>query len=222
MSQKYELIAEDRSEQGRGASRRLRRAGKVPAILYGARRDPRPLVLDHATLLHQTESESFFSSILTITIGEKSQPCIVKDLQRHPYKNQIVHVDLQRILEDEKIRVTVPVHFIGEKTAPGLKQGGIVSHIITELEISCLPKDLPEFIDADMSAVELDVLLYVSDLQVPEGVEVLGGPEMMAKAVANIHRPKAEEEEEAGEEEIPGVEVEGAEGAEEPPEESSE
>jgi len=194
MSQKFELIAEDRQDQGKGASRRLRRAGKVPAILYGAHRDPRPLALDHAALLHQTESEAFFSSILTITVGEKSQPCIVKDLQRHPFKYQIMHVDLQRVLEDEKIRVTVPIHFAGEKTAPGVKQGGLISHILTELEISCLPKDLPEYLDADMSGVELDGILYVSDLKIPEGVEILGGPEAMEQAVANIHRPRAEEE----------------------------
>lgn len=194
MSQKFELIAENRPEQGKGASRRLRRAGKVPAILYGAHRDPRPLALDHAALMHQTQSEAFFSSILTITVGDKSQPCIVKDLQRHPYKSQILHVDLQRVLEDEKIRVTVPVHFIGEKVAPGVKKGGIVSHVVTELEITCLPKDLPEFIEADMSGVDLEGVLYLSDLQIPEGVEVLGGPEAMSQAVANIHRPRAEEE----------------------------
>ena len=211
MSQKFELIAEDRPEQGKGASRRLRRAGKVPAILYGAHRDPRPLALDHAALMRQTQSESFFSSILTITVGEKSQPCIIKDLQRHPFKSQIVHVDLQRVLEDEKIRVTVPVHFVGEKGAPGVKQGGLISHVITELEISCLPKDLPEYLEADMSGVELDGSLFVSDLKIPEGVEVLGGPEAMEQAVANIHRPRAEEEpsEEEG--------VEAAEGAPEAP-----
>ncbi len=195
MSQKFELIADDRQDQGKGASRRLRRAGKVPAILYGAHRDPRPLALDHTALVHQTQNESFFSSILTITVGEKSQPCIVKDLQRHPYKSQILHVDLQRVLEDEKIRVTVPIHFVGEKTAPGVKQGGLVSHILSELEISCLPKDLPEYLDADMSGVELDGILYVSDLKIPEGVEVMGGEEVMEQAVANIHRPRAEEEE---------------------------
>jgi large subunit ribosomal protein L25 len=199
MSQKFELIAEDRQDQGKGASRRLRHAGKVPAILYGAHRDPRPLALDHAALVRQTESEAFFSSILTITVGEKSQPCIVKDLQRHPFKYQIMHVDLQRVLEDEKIRVTVPIHFVGEKTAPGVKQGGLISHIVTELEISCLPKDLPEYLDADMSGVELDGILYVSDLKIPEGVEILGGPEAMEQAVANIHRPRAEEEPGEGE-----------------------
>ncbi len=200
MSNKFELIAEDRPEQGKGASRRLRRAGKVPAILYGARRDPRALALDHDTVLHQTENEGFFSRILTITIGEKSQPCIVKDMQRHPFKNQILHMDLQRVLEDEKIRVSVPVHYVGEKAAPGLKEGGIISHVVTELEITCLPKDLPEYIEGDMSAVELDGMIYVSDLKIPEGVEVVGGDEVLEQVAANIHRPKAEEELEAEEE----------------------
>jgi large subunit ribosomal protein L25 len=152
MSQKFVLIAENRPDQGKGASRRLRRTGKVPAILYGGHRDPRAIALDHNALLHNLENEAFFSSILTLTIGDKSQPCILKDVQRHPYKNLVLHVDLQRILEDEEIRVTVPFHFLGEDDAPGVDQGGVVSRVMNELEIS-LPAEGPaEFIDVDISA----------------------------------------------------------------------
>jgi large subunit ribosomal protein L25 len=206
MSQKFELIAESRTDQGKGASRRLRRSGKVPAILYGGHRDPRPLALDHNYLLHNLENDTFFTSILTVTVGDKSQPCILKDVQRHPARNLILHVDLQRIIEDEEIRVTVPVRFVGEAVAPGVKQGGLVSHVITELEVSCLPKHLPEFIEADVSALEMDGILQLSELRLPEGVQIVGGAEFLEQPVAVIHRPRREEEPEeeaAAEGEVP-------------------
>ncbi|NGP54173.1 50S ribosomal protein L25/general stress protein Ctc [Thioalkalivibrio sp. XN8] len=210
MSQKFELFAEDRPDQGKGASRRLRRTGKVPAILYGAHRDPRALALDHNALLHQLENEAFFSSILTVTTGDKSQPCILKDVQRHPYKNQVLHVDLQRVLEDEEIRVTVPFHFLGEDTAPGVKGGGVVSRVMTELEITCLPKHLPEYIDVDVSKLELEVALTLGEVALPEGVSIYGGEEMLEQPVFIIHRPRREEEIEGegeGEGETPPGEV---------------
>jgi large subunit ribosomal protein L25 len=196
MSQKFELFAEDRPDQGKGASRRLRQTGKVPAILYGGHRDPRAIALDHNALLHNLENESFFSSILTLTVGDKSQPCIVKDVQRHPYRNIILHADLQRILEDEEIRVSVPFHFHGENVAPGFKAGGVVSRVMNELEISCLPKDLPEYIDVDVSALELEDMLPLSAVKLPEGVQIVGGEEMLEQPVVAIHRPRLEEVEE--------------------------
>lgn len=194
MSQKFELIAEDRPDQGKGASRRLRRTGKVPAILYGGHRDPRAIALDHNALVHNLENEAFFSSILTITIGERSQPCILKDVQRHPYRNAVLHVDLQRILEDEEIRVTVPLHFIGEDTAPGVKQGGVVSHVLNELEITCLPKNLPEFIEVNVAGMELEVPLTLAEVALPEGVQVVGGETLLEQPVFIIHRPRREED----------------------------
>jgi large subunit ribosomal protein L25 len=197
MSQSFELIAENRPDQGKGASRRLRRAGKVPAILYGGHRDPRAIVLDHNALLHHLESESFFSSILTLTVADKSQPCILKDVQRHPYKNLVLHVDLQRIVEDEEIRVTVPFHFLGETAGPGVKAGGVVSKVMTELDISCLPKHLPEFIDVDISGLDMDELLTLGEVALPEGVAIVGGEDMLEHPVVIIHRPRREEEEEA-------------------------
>jgi len=200
MSQKIELTAEDRPDQGKGASRRLRRAGKVPAILYGGHRDPRAIALDHNALLHSLENEPVFSSILTLTVGDKSQPCILKDVQRHPHRNLLIHVDLQRIIEDEEIRVSVPLHFIGESVAPGVKAGGVSSRVMTELEISCLPKDLPGSIDVDVSAIELEGMLPLSAVPLPEGVQIVGGDEMLEQPVFIIHRPRLEEPEEGVEE----------------------
>lgn len=199
MSQKFELFAEDRIDQGKGASRRLRQTGKVPAILYGAHRDPRPLALDHNTLLHTLENEAFFSSILTVTTGDKSQPCIIKDIQRHPFRNILLHVDLQRITEDEEIRVSVPFHFLGEDDAPGVKQGGVISRVMNDLEITCLPKHLPEYIEVDVSALELDENITLDQVKLPEGVSIAAGEEALEQPVFQVYRPRIEEEETEGE-----------------------
>src|SRR6056297_196630 len=201
MSQNFELLAEDRPDQGKGASRRLRRTGKVPAILYGGHRDPRVIALDHDKLVHSLENEAFFSSILTLTVGNKSQPCIIKDVQRHPYRNVVLHVDLQRIIEDEEIKVSVPFHFLGEDVAPGAKAGGVISRIMTELDISCLPKHLPEYIEIDVSMLELDGIVSLSEVKLPEGVAFIGSDEMLEQPVVMISRPRREvEPEEEGEE----------------------
>jgi large subunit ribosomal protein L25 len=216
MSDDFDLIAELREDQGKGASRRLRREKKVPAIIYGAGRPPRSLAFDHNKVLLKLENESFYSSILNIKVGSKSQAAILKDLQRHPAKNQIMHMDFQRIVEDEVIRMNVPLHFIGEDVAPGVKDGGgSVSHLMTDVEIVCLPRNLPEYIDIDVSELELDAMLSMSDLQLPEGVEIPAlaqGPEA-DRPVVSIHVIKEviiEEEEEV--EAVEGAE----EGAEEP------
>jgi large subunit ribosomal protein L25 len=206
MSQKFELFAEDRPDQGKGASRRLRQTGKVPAILYGGHREPRALALDHGALLHQLENEAFFSSILTVTAGDKSQPCIVKDVQRHPYRKIILHIDLQRIIEDEEIKVSVPIHFLGEDVAPGAKAGGVVSRVLNELEISCLPKHLPEYIEVDVSGLELDGMVSLSEVSLPEGVAIIATDEMLEQPVVMIHRPRRADEEAEGETEAGGQE----------------
>ncbi len=218
MSDDFDLIAELREDQGKGASRRLRREKKVPAIIYGAGRPPRPLTFDHNKVLLALENESFYSSILNIKVGNKSQAAILKDLQRHPAKNQIIHMDFQRIVEDEEIRMNVPLHFIGEDVAPGVKQGGgSVSHLMTDVEIVCLPKYLPEFIDVDVSELELDAMLSLSDLKLPEGVEIPAlaqGPEA-DRPVVSIHVIREviiEDEEEAAEDAVEGA-AEPAEGA---------
>ena len=201
MSDDFDLIAELREDQGKGASRRLRHKGKVPAIIYGAGRPPRALVFDQNKVLKQLENESFYSSVLNIKVNDKSQAAILKDLQRHPAKHMIMHMDFQRIVDDVEIKMNVPLHFIGEEVAPGVKTGGgAVSRLLNDVEVSCLPKHLPEFLEVDISELELDAMLNLSDIKLPEGVEIpqlAQGPEN-DHAMVSIHVIKAapiEEEE---------------------------
>ena len=217
MSEDFDLIADIREDQGKGASRRLRRNGKVPAIIYGAGRPPRQLAFDHNRVIQQLENESFYSSILNIKVGEKSQAAIVKDIQRHPAKRIIMHMDFQRIVADQVIKMNVPLHFTGEDVAPGVRTGGgKVSRLMTDVEVVCLPKNLPEFIDVDVSELELDAMLSMSDIKLPEGVEIPAlaqGPEA-DRPIVSIHIIKEIVIEE--EEELEGVEAaEAAEAGEE-------
>lgn len=190
----FNLTAEFRDDQGKGASRRLRHAGRVPAILYGGKREPRALSLDHTKLQLALENEKFYSSIMTLTVGDQTQTALLRDVQRHPWKNQIVHVDLQRVYEDEKIRLSVPLHFTGEAAAPGVKtQGGMMSHLRNELVVECLPKDLPEFLSVDVSGLSLNQSLHLSDIQLPAGVvsvELAGGKN---PSIVAVHAQRAEE-----------------------------
>jgi len=202
MSDEFNLIAEMRDDRGKGASRRLRHQGKVPAIIYGAGREPRALMFDHNKVLRELENASFYSSILTIKVGDKSRAAIVKDIQRHPSKKQILHIDLQRIVEDEKIRMQIPIHFLGEEEAVGVKiGGGSVSRLMTEIEVSCFPKDLPEFLEVDISELELDQMLYVSNISLPKGVEVSEILLEQDQAIVSIHEIKEIIEEEIIDEE---------------------
>ena len=194
MSDKFDLIAELREDQGKGASRRLRHQGKVPAIIYGAGRPPRSLAFDQNKVLLQLENESFYSSVLNIKVGNKSQAAILKDLQRHPAKPIIMHMDFQRIVDDVEIRMNVPLHFVGEDVAPGVKQsGGKVLHLMNDVEVACLPKYLPEYLEVDVSALELDDMLHLSDIKLPEGVEIpeLAQGEDRDQAIVAIHIIKA-------------------------------
>ena len=196
MKTSFELVAEFREDQGKGASRRLRHLGKVPAILYGGRRDARTLLVDHTKLAKLMDDERFYSTILSLRVGDQTQAAVLKDVQRHPYKNQIMHIDFQRVLEDEKIRMIVPLHFKGGAEAVGVKeQGGVLSHVRNDIEVTCLPKDLPEFVEVDVSSLELNQVIQLSDLRLPAGVEIT---ELLAgrdKPVASIHMPRVEEEE---------------------------
>jgi len=173
MAEDFDLIAEIREDAGKGASRRLRRQGKVPAIIYGAGRPARALIFDHNRVIQQLENEKFYSSVLNIKVGEKSQAAILKDIQRHPARPFIMHMDFQRIVADQEIRMNVPIHFIGEDVAPGVKLGGgKISHLRTEVEVVCLPKNLPEYLELDVSELELNAYLYLSDIKAPEGVSI--------------------------------------------------
>jgi large subunit ribosomal protein L25 len=192
----FELSAEPRDDQGKGASRRLRHSGKVPAVLYGAHGAPRSLALDHRRLLGLVADEKFYSTIISVNVGSEKQPAIVKDVQMHPARNAVVHVDLQRIVETEKIRLHVPIHFRGEAAAPGVKtQGGVVSHLMADVEVSCLPKDLPEFLEVDMSHMNLNETIRLADLTVPSGVTLAALAHGKNPPVVSVHSPRAAEPE---------------------------
>ncbi len=205
MSVSFSLEAEPREDLGKGASRRLRRAGKVPAILYGGTgRDPMPIMLDHNVILHNTEDEAFYTHILEVKIGGRVERAVLRDMQRHPAKPVILHLDLLRVSEDHELQVRVPLHFINEEAAPGVKQeGGAVSHHLTEVEVKCLPSNMPEFIEVDLSGLHVNQSIKLSDLKLPEGVAIVAlthGAEYDVP-VASIHpgRGAAEEGEEEGE-----------------------
>jgi len=189
MSNSFELKAELRDDTGKGASRRLRHAGLVPAIIYGAHKDPVMITLPHNELIHNLEQEAFYSHILSIKLGRKKEKVILKDLQRHPSKPFIMHADFLRIDEKEAIRVHVPLHFINESSAPGVKAGGRASHTLTDVEVSCLPKDLPEFIEVDMAAMEVGQALHLSELVLPKGISIpaLAQDASHDLAVVSIH-----------------------------------
>ncbi|MGB9330871.1 MAG: 50S ribosomal protein L25/general stress protein Ctc [Steroidobacteraceae bacterium] len=202
--------ADARGTQGKGASRRLRHTGKVPAILYGAHQDAQALVLDQQNLLTMIADERFYSSIVRLKIGESTQEAIIKDVQMHPAKNLVVHVDLQRVVENEKIRIRLPIHFKGESISPGVKtEGGVVSHMRADVEVSCLPKDLPEFLELDLSGMHLNETKFLADVPVPAGVTI---PELSQRnaPVVSIHAPRAEEPEPVAAEAVAAVPVEGA------------
>jgi large subunit ribosomal protein L25 len=192
----FEVNAEPRNDQGKGASRRLRHAGKVPAILYGGHAEPRSLALEHEKLRLVVGDERFYSSIISVNVGAEKQPAIVKDVQMHPAKNAVVHIDLQRVLENEKIRLHLPIHFKNESIAPGVKaQGGVVSHHMADIEVVCLPKDLPEYFEADLSQMNLNDSLYLADLALPAGVTITELAHGHNLAVVSIHSPRAAEPE---------------------------
>ncbi|RMG28267.1 MAG: 50S ribosomal protein L25/general stress protein Ctc [Gammaproteobacteria bacterium] len=195
----FELAAEKRTDTGKGASRRLRRAGKVPAILYGGGQDPMPIMLDMHRVLHELENEAFYSHLLKLSIDGEVHQVILKDLQRHPFKPFVYHLDFQRVQDEDVIHQRVPLHIVGEDQAPGVRQyGGLVMHEMTDVEVVCKAKDLPEFIEVDVSNLGPNESLHLSDLKVPEGVrlaELLKGPEHDVAVVTIQARQAAAEEE---------------------------
>ena len=196
MAISFEFNAESRTDTGKGASRRLRHAGKVPAIMYGGGKDPESLTLSHNEVLRNLEHEAFYSHILTIKSGGAETRAILRDLQRHPSRPVIMHMDLQRISESEKLKTHAPVHILGEEASAGVKEGGLVSHDLPEVSIECLPKDLPEFIEVDISELEIGDALHLSDLKVPEGVTLIDLAREHDLTVVSIHAKRIEVEEE--------------------------
>jgi len=177
MIETFELIAESRSDTGKGASRRLRRLGMVPGIVYGGHTNPQMIALGHNALLRHLEHEAFYSHVLTLKVGDVESKVVLKDLQRHPAKPFVMHADFQRVTANERLRMMVPIHFINESSSKGVKAGGQASHNLTEVEISCLPEDLPEFISVDLAEMGLGDILHLSELPLPPGVSLAHAPD---------------------------------------------
>lgn len=196
----FELNAESRSEQGKGASRRLRATGRVPAVLYGAGKAPELLSVSQREILLQLQNEAFYSHIIDLKIDGRAERVVLRDLQRHPFKPVVLHLDLQRVDATHKLTVHVPLHFLNQEASTGVKQqGGVVSHHLTEIEITCLPDAIPEYIGVDLVALEVGQALHLSQLVLPAGCEVyaLTHGAHRDEIVVSIHAPRAGGDEEA-------------------------
>jgi large subunit ribosomal protein L25 len=194
----FEFTAFPRATEGRGASRRMRRAGKAPGIVYGGTVKPTPIELDHNALFHALRNEAFHSSILTMKLDGAATRVLLRDVQMHPFRNEILHVDFQRVDENRKIHMKIPLHFVNGEISPAVKvNGAIVSHVTTELDITCLPKDLPEFIEVDLTELDVGHSMHVSAMKLPPGVTVVThGKADPVVATAIVPRAQVETEEE--------------------------
>ncbi|AVJ55582.1 50S ribosomal protein L25 [Idiomarina sp. OT37-5b] len=193
----FTIKATVRADKGKGASRRLRHADKVPAILYGGKGEPVALELDHNKVNNMADYEAFYSHILTLDIDGKKEQAILKDMQRHPYKPKLTHLDFQRVEKGHKLHTNLPLHFLNETTAKGVKEeGGVVVHHVNDVEIMVLPKDLPEYLEVDVADMSIGDTLHLSDLKLPTGVELveLTKGEDHDQAVVSITAPRVEKE----------------------------
>jgi large subunit ribosomal protein L25 len=202
-----EFTAFPRGVEGRGASRRLRRSGRAPGIVYGGSAKPQPIELDHNALVHALKNEAFHSTILTMKLGADSQQVLLRDVQMHPFRSEVLHVDFQRVDANRRIHMKVPLHFINGENAPAVKlSGAIISHVMTELDVACLPKDLPAFIEVDLSELALNQSIHVTDLKLPGGVSAVshGGMNpvvataIIPKVIAEVEEVAPEAEAEPG------------------------
>lgn len=189
---KLEVNAMPRSLQGTGASRRLRGTGRVPGIVYGGDLPAQSIEIDHNTLFHQLKQEAFHASILSMNLDGKTDRVLLRDVQMHPWRQLILHVDFQRVSANKKIHMSVPLHFVNAEVAPGVKTGGgIINHVMNEIEISCLPDDLPEFIEVDLKDLELGHSVHIADLKMPKGVESVQQVRGENAVVATVQVPRA-------------------------------
>jgi large subunit ribosomal protein L25 len=195
----FEFTAFPRAGEGRGASRRLRRSGRAPGIVYGGTVPPQPIELDHNALFHALKNEAFHASILTMKLDGGASKVLLRDVQMHPFKNEILHVDFQRVDENRKIHMKVPLHFVNADVSPAVKVGGaLVSHVLNEVDVSCLPRDLPEFIEVDLSQLESGKAIHLSELKLPAGVTAVSrGRADPVVASAVVPRAHVETEEAA-------------------------
>ena len=213
MSEIFTIPAVSRSDKGKGASRRLRRQGMVPGIVYGGGKEPQMIATPHNKLVQQLEHEAFYSSILHLELDGQIQRVVLKDLQRHPAKPFILHFDLLRVADTDRIKMVVPLHFVGEEQAPGIKAGGKVHHAISDLEVICEAQNLPEYIEVDISNMQVGDMLHLTDIKLPDGVEIValthGDEAAHDEAVVSIQADRRAQA--AGEE---GEEAEGTEESE--------
>jgi len=210
MKENFEIVATTRDVQGKGSSRRLRHEGQVPGIIYGGDAEPTMFATNHNDLLLHLEHESFYTHVLTLKLDGKEETVVLKDLQRHPAKPFILHLDLLRVSKKDKIKMTVPFHFVNEETCHGIKmQGGAASHLMNDVEIICAAQDLPEYIEVDMANLEMDQTIHLSEVKLPKGVEIvaLTHGEEHDTGVVSIHKPKVQ----AVEEDAPAAEGDAAE-----------
>jgi len=197
MSVSFEFEAQVREASGKPAARRLRREDKVPAILYGAGKEPMPISLSHNKVIKALEHEAIYSHILTLNIDKNSEKVVLKALSRHPFKPKILHMDFLRINTKEKLHMRVPLHFLGEAKSPGLKDGGILTKLITHLDVTCLPLDLPEYVEVDISALAIGDSIHMSTITLPKNVALTHAIDHEHdQVVVSIHEPRAEEPEE--------------------------
>jgi large subunit ribosomal protein L25 len=211
---KIEITAIERLLKGTGASRRLRHSGKTPGILYGGKDEAKSIELDSKELMMKFKHEAFHASILSLNLDGKSEKVLLRDYQLHPVKDNILHIDFQRIDENKKLNAKIPFHFLNQEIAPGVKlEGGIVSHIMIDVDISCLPKDLPAYIEVDLINLAIGDSIHLSEVKIPEGVELTGLSEENDPIITSVSKPKVVVEEVITPEE--GAEgAEGEEGAE--------
>lgn len=199
MGIKFELEAEIRSDLGKGASRRLRHNDQVPAIIYGGGEAATSVTLAHKKVIQALSHEAFYSHILDLKTPEKIEKVILKAVQRHPAKPRVQHIDFQRVRADQKLHMHIPLHFTGEEQSPAINEGGVFSHLLSDVEISCLPAHLPEYIEVDVSGMQLNDTLHLSNLKLPEGVQLVafahGVDEDHDLPVVSIHIPRVIEEE---------------------------
>ncbi|MDD9980693.1 MAG: 50S ribosomal protein L25/general stress protein Ctc [Gammaproteobacteria bacterium] len=206
----FEVVAQPRTALGTNASRRLRRTGMIPAILYGGGKDPVPLSLEENRIRKQIENEAFAAHILTVKVEDEESQAVLKSVHRDPATERVLHMDFQRISASSEIHMHVPLHFINEEDCPGRRAGGIVTHLLVEIEVGCLPKDLPEYLEVDMASLDVGDSVHLSELVLPEGVHVMAlahNPDNDQPVVSVQHPQKLEVEPVAEEDELEVMEA---------------
>lgn len=207
MEMSFEVAAEARTDLGTSATRRLRKTGKFPAVIYGGSQDALPITLDHNTMIHALENEAFYSHSLIVSLDNEETQVLLRDIQRHPFRQEIMHMDFLRVDDNQTIHTNVPLHFVGEDQSPAAKVGSKFSHLMVEIEINCMVKNLPEFVEVDLSGAEAEQIFHLSDLVLPEGVTLRSFDEDHNHAVVIAEKPKAAQEDDDASEPEAGAEA---------------